>query len=250
MRRGPGFGYAQARIQARYGLRPTEATWLQLAASQSFPAYLEAARTTTLGAWVVNLSGHSDVHDVEHCIRGVLYLAVTELAGWVPKPWAPPVLWTRWVVYLPAVRYLLEGSAVRAWMREGHRLRPFLQDSTAARAQAIEADGGGDLVRTWRRGEPLERGWLDAWRRRWPDAPAAMTSSLDHLAQLLVRHAREFADGSPAVTSLARHWLQGRLQRIFRRQAMQPAAVFAYLALLALDLERLRGDLVTRRLLT
>ena len=57
------FRYAQARIQSRYGQRPTEALWRELGASQTFHAYLETARTTRIGPWVSNLSRASDVHD-------------------------------------------------------------------------------------------------------------------------------------------------------------------------------------------
>jgi hypothetical protein len=37
-----------------------------------------------------------------------------------------------------------------------------------------------------------------------------------------------------------------RLAAHVRRAALQPSALFAYLALFALDLERLQGDLVLR----
>jgi hypothetical protein len=36
------------------------------------------------------------------------------------------------------------------------------------------------------------------------------------------------------------------LQRLFRRHPVEPVALFSYLALLGLDLERLRGGLVER----
>lgn len=240
------FGYAQARIQARYGERPTEVIWLQLGAAQFFQSYLEAARSTTLGPWVANLSGASDVHDVEHSMRGTFYILLNQLARWVPEPWADSVLWVRWLVYLPALRYLLEGGPIPDWMREGHRLRPYLQESPEARAEAIVLAGGEPLVRSWRRGDPLERAWLERWRELWPGADPDVLQALDGLAALLAQHAREFADTRPEAAWQARTGLQRRLEILFRRQAMQPAAVFSYLALVALDLERLRGELVSR----
>jgi hypothetical protein len=43
-----------------------------------------------------------------------------------------------------------------------------------------------------------------------------------------------------------RRTLQARLTLLFRRAMLDPAAAFAYLALTALDLERLRGELLRR----
>ena len=42
--------------------------------------------------------------------------------------------------------------------------------------------------------------------------------------------------------------LQVQLVSAFRRYSFQPAAVFSYLALTALELARLRGDLLLRQL--
>ena len=241
-----GFGYAQARIQARYGKRLPEAMWVQLSAVQTFQSYLEAARGTTLAPWVANLSSASDVHDVEHSMRGTLYTAIGELSRWVPRRWRGAVAWLHWLVYLPALRYLLEGASIPDWMREGHRLRSFLQDSVEGRARAIAAAGGEGLVRAWRRHEPMEDGWVSHWRALWPGDKAAPLEVLDELVELLVQHVRQFALGPPETAWQARRRLQVRLERLFRRQARQPATVFIYLALVALDLERLRNELVSR----
>ncbi len=240
------FGYAQARIQARYGRRVPEAVWLQLSSAQTFESYLEAARATALAPWVSNLSGASDIHDVEHSMRGTLYTAIGELSRWVPEPWADAVLWLHWLVYLPALRYLLEGASIPNWMYEGHRLRPFLQDSVEGRAQAIEAAGGEVLVLAWRRGEALEDGWLRRWRELWPGGHRGAREVLDDLTETLLQHLRQFADTAPESAWQARRTLQVRLERLFRRHARQPATVFIYLVLLALDLERLRNELLRR----
>ncbi len=245
--RGPAhFGYAQARIQARYGKRLPEAVWLQLSAAQTFQSYLEAARGTALAPWVANLSSASDVHDVEHSIRGSLYTAIGELSHWVPEPWVDAVLWIHWLVYLPALRYLLEGASIPDWMHEGHRLRPFLQDSVEGRAQAIEAAGGDILVLAWRRGEPLEDGWVRRWRELWSGGYTAAVDLLDDLTEMFLQHVGRFPHRAPETAWQARRALQVQLERLFRRQAMQPAIVFIYLALVALDLERLRSELLSR----
>ncbi len=245
--RGLGhFGYAQARIQARYARRVPEVVWLQLRGAQTFQRYLEAVRGTALAPWVANLSGASDVHDVEHSMRGTLYSTIRELSRWVPEPWVDAVLWVHWLVYVPALRYLLEGAPIPEWMHEGHRLRPFLQESAEDRARAIEAAGGDMLVLAWRRGEPIEDGWLRGWRALWPARRGAAGDVLDGLSEMLLQHVRQFPEGTSETAWPARRALEVRLERLFRRHAMQPVVVFVYLALVALDLERLRSELLGR----
>ncbi len=241
-----GFEYAQARIQARYARRPSESVWTQLDAAQGFAAYLEGARTTVLRPWVESLSGRSDVHDVEHSIRGTLYTSIHTTARWVPGPWSGAVTWLQWLVYLPALEYLLGGGRVLAWMREGHRLRPYLADSSKAREQALAAAGGAYLVEAWESERTLLAGWLDGWRASWPRDGSERLAALQALTELLVEHVRRFSAAPPASGWSGRRSLAKRLELRFRRHALTPAAVFAYLALLALDLERLRGGLVRR----
>ncbi len=241
-----GFEYVQARLQARYAWRPTEAVWTQLDAAQGFQAYLEGARTTVLKPWVENLSAGSDVHDVEHSVRGTLYTTIHTVARWVPDAWSPAVIWLHWLAYLPALQYLLEGRRVLAWMTEGHRLRPYLEDSPEARKAAMIAAGGSPLVDGWETRQDLLGGWLDAWRASWPRDRADHLAALQALAALMVAQVRRFSVESPDAAWSSRRSLSQSLQRVFRRHALAPASVFAYLGLLALDLERLRAGLVRR----
>ncbi len=241
-----GFEYVQARLQAKYAERPSESVWGQLEAAQGFSAYLEAARTRVPRPWLENLSTGSDVHDVEHSVRGTLYTSIEQTARWVPAPWSEAVLWLQWLVYLPALGYLLEGGAVLAWMREGHRLRPYLNDAPSARKAALIGAGAACLVDAWESRHGLVAGWLDGWRASWPRDCAEHLAPLQALTVLTASHLRHFADLSADGAWPARRGLAHRLELMFRRHAMTPAAVFAALALLALDLERLRGGLVQR----
>ncbi len=246
---GPlGFEYAQARLQARYGQRPTASVWAQLEALKGFTAYIEAARGTVLAPWLENLSGSSDVHDVEHSVRGSLYTTIQEVAGWVPEEWMPAVTWLRWLVYLPALHHLLHGGPILPWMREGHRLRPYLQDSMEARRWSLVADGAGAFVDARDEDTPFLQAWLTEWRARWPEERVEHVQTLDRLAELIEIHARRFPDVSIDRAWRARGVLAEQLERVFRRHPLQPVAVFAYLALVALELERLRGELVRRAL--
>ncbi len=243
-----GFEYVQARLQARYAERPSESVWGQLEAAQGFSAYLEAARPRVPTPWLENLSTGSDVHDVEHSVRGTLYTSIEQVARWVPVPWREAVLWLQWLVYLPALGYLLEGGAVLAWMREGHRLRPYLADAPSARKTALVGAGAACLVSAWESREGLVAGWLEGWSASWPMDSDEHVAPMQALTVLTRGHLRHFAGLSTDRAWPARGALAHRLELMFRRHAMTPAAVFAYLALLALDLERLRGGLVQRAL--
>jgi hypothetical protein len=67
------------------------------------------------------------------------------------------------------------------------------------------------------------------------------------VARLFEAHIHALASGTTASGQL-RDALRTRLAFMFRRYSFQPAAAFAHLALVALDLQILRGALVRRAL--
>ena len=95
--------------------------------------------------------------------------------------------------------------------------------------------------------------WRGDWHRLMPEiapADAAGLAELErHVDRFLVENGR--ADGAtPARSAELRDRLEQRAVSLFRRHAGRPAALFAHLLLAALDLQRLRGGLLRRRLLT
>lgn len=82
------------------------------------------------------------------------------------------------------------------------------------------------------------------WRRRWPagsDEPG-----LEELAKLFADHLARFRIALPHEASALRRGFEARLLALMRRHPVQAAAAFAWLALAALDLERLRGEIERR----
>ncbi|MCM2326831.1 MAG: hypothetical protein NDI88_02975 [Lysobacter sp.] len=82
------------------------------------------------------------------------------------------------------------------------------------------------------------------WRKRWPageDDPA-----LDELARFVAGHLARFRIALPHEANTLRRAFEARLLAFFRRHPVQAAAAFAWLALAALDLERLRGEIERR----
>jgi len=85
---------------------------------------------------------------------------------------------------------------------------------------------------------------LPGWRRRWPageDDPG-----LEELARLFADHLARFRIARPHEANALRRGFEARLLALFRRRPVQAAAAFAWLALAALDLERLRGEIERR----
>ena len=59
-------------------------------------------------------------------------------------------------------------------------------------------------------------------------------------------HVNAFRDPLAGDGSALRRALHARLSRLFRRATLDPAAAFIFLAISALDFERLRGEILRR----
>jgi hypothetical protein len=97
-------------------------------------------------------------------------------------------------------------------------------------------------------GEPVRLGnaWRAEWLRRMPAGGGDDVTLLDELVRVLRRHLAAFREPSVRDGWPLRRALEARLVMLFRRAMLDPAASFIFLALTALDLERLRGELVRR----
>lgn len=241
------FEYAQARLQARLARLPDEGTWLRLSAVRGLPAYLESARATVIGPWVGGLGAGSDAGAVERTCRRLLLEAVAEVARWVPAPWADAVRWTRWVVYLPELEAWLRGGVSPRWEAESADLAAMLVVEEGTEGRRITGEGRV-FLESLREERPLPAAWEEAWRARWPVCGEGSRLALDSLARLARTHGKAFARLSIHEAWPARRALRESLRHLFRRASQSPAAAFAYLLMLGLDLERLRADLMRRAL--
>lgn len=251
--------YAQARLQARYGQRGDEPFWTQFRGARSFGAALETLRASPLRRWVTAIPVDADADEVELRLRTELRACVAEVAGWMPDEWHPALLWTVHLVDLPAVARLAGGEEPLPWMRRDPVLQQYAEADPdlrraalrngplAAVVQAIEAQSAEDAARRAAPAEAVARSvWRAEWRRRWPDHTGEDAAALDELVRLFARHLPRFAElGNEEAWALRRD-LEAQVEVRFRRHALTPVAAFAYLALVALDLERLRGQLVVR----
>lgn len=238
------FAYAQARLQARYGARPSEAVWEGLHALAELPAWLEQARATALRHWLTSISVTTPPHEIECLLHTHLRDTTGEVAHWVPSGWHAAVRWTEILQDLPALAHLLRGEAAYPWMRAEQNLRAVAEAEPALRWRVL-AQGPWAALATRRAEGVLLDFWLAEWQRRWR-ATRVERSALEQLVALLRSSRTAFLRLDGARTAAARRALEARLAVLFRRGFSGPLAVFAWLLLATLELERLRGELVSR----
>ena len=226
--------YAAARMQARYGAWPREATWAQLAHVGEFSHLLQAVRASALAPWVADLKAGSGAHRIERVLRQRFRTEVAELARWQPRPWVDTIGWFAWLPDLPAVAQIRQSRSVYAWMRE---------DPVQAALAGTQPAGSGDVAALTRLADradddrPVSELWLDVWRERRP-AGAGMMSRLERVLRQVLRPG----------TADAKCAAEPALRRMFRRHTREPAGTHAYVLLLYLQFVRLRGILLRARL--
>jgi hypothetical protein len=203
-------GYAQARIQARHGARADPVAWAAVHASITAGALLANARASPLETWIAGLDAGCTLDLLERLLRDRLRGRIEEVARWMPSQWRPAVLWIRELIDLPAAQ---------------RRLRARADEEGAVRVRSE---------------------WLDAWRRLWPRCGDDDREALEALVRTVESHIVQFARAPADEAANLRLALKARVETLFRRHALGPAAAFDHLMLLALEAERLRAELVSR----
>lgn len=241
--------YAQARLQARFGARPDAAAWRRIETIRELPALFEMARTTAFRPLVAGLAPDQPAHTLEGGLRAHWRDLAREVTGWLPGPWQRAAEWFARIPDLPVIEHLLRGGAAPAWMRDDpvfgaladadpHARRHMVAEGALA---GLEVDFSADPGPT-----ALAEAWVAVLRARLPDAAGDEALHLDALGRLLSQHRHAIVAAQPGEAEGLRRSLAARLELLFRRAALTPAAGFCYLALAALDFLRLRGEIVRR----
>lgn len=225
---GALYGMMQARLGARHGARIDPAQWHRLVGATSFEQFLSRARETPLAIWLEGVDPAGDPHHLEGALREAFRRHVVETAAWVPKAWQPAVLWVDTLLDLAVVLYQQEhGQEGYGWLNGFNSL------------DSLELPPTGENPLAW---------WLARWQLLWPKETKARTQ-LNELIRLVQATGEQLARlEETQTTSLLGQTLQEGLELRFRRYAMQPAALFVHLLLSVMELNRLRGELVRRRL--
>jgi hypothetical protein len=244
--------YAHARIWARHGQRPAEALWRRIETTRDLAAVLELARGSALAGWLEGIGPAAGTHGIEQALRRHWRERVGEVATWMPPAWAAAIEWCAVLPDLPVLQHLARGGAPWPWMAVDPWLRPWLDARDGADA-GDSGQGGPPETRALRalldaagdeRHDVLAL-WRAEWRRRLPPA-AASRGMAGPLERLLAEHAHAFAAPQAVDGWALRRQLQSRLLLLLRRTLVEPVTAFVYLALSALECERLRGELIRR----
>jgi hypothetical protein len=238
--------YTHARVHARHGQRLDAADWRRIEVLRDFAPSLELARATALRPWLVGITADSGVPQIEAALRRHWRSLVDEVAGWMPAAWRPAIVWCAWLPDLALLQHLARGGEPPLWLRSDEVWRDLAVAPAPARASVLAAGPVGVLAGAWPTPHTLGRAWLTAWRHRLPQRSVDSGQTLDQLVHVLLEHARTFAVAAPSQGWSMRGALQTRLLQLLRASALQPASAFVHIALCALDLERLRAELLRR----
>jgi hypothetical protein len=242
------WSYVQARLQARHGDRLDDAAWRILEAARSFDHFLERSRTTSLHRFTDLIEVKMPSHTIERVLRAAWRDYVAELATWVMPSWQPAVLWIAHFPDLPVLDGLFKGTGP-GWAREDPVFAPFARGGLQEHAAEFGASPFARLSPATNSHGSLGAQWLAHWRTLWPRSANRDRRCLDGLVGVVANHFESLARaGLEDSSSPYRHDLEHKATRTFRRCAGTPAALFSHLTLVALDLERLRGGLIRRRL--
>lgn len=250
--------YGWARLSARLALRPDDRLWRQLRSARNLQAAVDVVRGSASAPYVAGIAMGGAVETTDLAFRQHLRTRIREAADWVPQEWRSAVLWTEVQPDLPALQRLLADEPPPAWLRADPQLADYLAPERPARRALILQGPLAELVATAETLaaqkaktrapalHPLLQAWAALWERRWPPCGGEARAALHALARLVRRHLLAFAHLPVELAAAARGTLAERTQRLLHDAPAQPAALFAYLLLVALDVERLRGEFALR----
>jgi hypothetical protein len=237
--------YALARMHARIGRRPPEAAWRSIGQARDIAPILDLCRETSLQAVVKELPASCDLHAVDHAVRRGWQRAVADARTWMPAEYTEALQWCRLVPLLPALAHLARGGVPAGWMRVEPDLAQLCSAGKEQRAAIVAKGPLAPLAIVWNSPDALAEAWTAEWQRLLP-VEALEDATLATLARALERHLEHFQDADTHEAPELRQELESKLLATFRRSPPESAAVFAWLGLTALDLERLRGELARR----
>jgi len=257
----PSLEYGYARLSARLAGRPDERLWRQLRSARSLQAAIDAVRGSGAAPYVAGVAARGTVDGIELAFRQHLRARIREVISWAPQAWHAALRWTEVLADMPVIAHLLGDARLPQWLRDDPHLSAYaIPDRIARRAHMTQGPlapliaalahheapkrSGGVRRSDWL--HPLLHAWEEQWQQRWPGSSDEERSALLLLARTVKAHLAAFATLPLEAATGSRERLAERVRRQLHDAAGQPAALFAYLLLVALDLERLRGEFVLR----
>jgi hypothetical protein len=237
--------FALARAHARLSRRPAPAAWLGIERSRETGPVLELVRGTTLAPLAGPLAGAPDLHALDRVSRQAWRDLLADAARWMSAEWESAIAWCGILPFVPALAHLAGGGEVPAWLAQEPELASLAKAAPEDRRAALTAGALAPFARAWPDRSRLAAAWRDEWLRRVPHGELDETP-LAELARLVAEHFARIADPSAPDSKRREEAFEAVLVRRLRRHPLEPAAVFAWLALGALDIGRLRGEMARR----
>ncbi|NCA70209.1 MAG: hypothetical protein EOM91_08880 [Sphingobacteriia bacterium] len=241
----PRLAYAQARMLARLAALPTAAEWQRLAGARTLAAYLEEARATGLNDWVQGFSGLSGPHDLDRGCRALARESTRVTADWAPPAWRAAIQWLGWLPWLPVLEGLARGEGWPSWATLDTELVGLSDEQGEPHPGKLSA-AGLDRLLVGADASAVAGLWLERWRSLWPGCGRGCRRDLEGLIALLEAHLSTFRQAAMPSAWGLREDLRERLRHRLHLAPTRPAVLFGYLAILFLDLERLRAALMSR----
>jgi len=239
--------YAHARIWARWGLQPDGMAWRRIETTRDLAAVLELARASALARWLPGVSADTGLHGIESVLRRRWRECVREVARWMALQWQPAIDWCARLADLAAVQHWARGGDRAPWLATDEQLGALDAAAGDVPGHPSAADPAWRNLLCHAREDPsgVLGSWLQAWRGLLPpgDGRAAIEREL---VALLTRHAQDFGAPQSRDGWGQRRVLHARLVALLRRHPVEPLSAFAFLALQALELERLRAEIIGR----
>lgn len=237
--------YAQARIGARHGRCADDALWRRVEHVRDFTGLLDLMRASPLGRWTSGLLPASDAHAIEATLRARWREEAAAVTDWMPEPWHDALQWFASWPDLVVVAHATGGGTRWPWLESDLVYREF---DAMRSGRSAERGGPEALLRSQAAlaaHHDAVSAWCREWHRRMPRG-AMRDENVQALATTLSRERAASASGAAPGSALRRRALQERLRTLFRAATLSPALAFVHLALEALEVERLRGELVLR----
>jgi len=247
MARAAQYAYVQTRLQARHGVRLSDDDWRRLRSIGDLANYLQVAQRGPLNDWVVGIGANTPVHEIELLLRQRFRSYVDEVSRWLDADWQQSVGWVKRLIDLPALSHILSGRAAPNWMLDDPELKLFIHVNASLRDEAFMDSDCRVFLQAWKNQQPLSDAWIREWQQISPGKKQEK-AGLVQIIKLYLNKLRIQNESPEESTELLRDSLELELRGAFRRFSGNPEVMFVHLGLIALDLERLRGDLVRRAL--
>lgn len=245
MIRAGSLEYALARLHGRLSRRPDPGAWSGIERSRETGPVLDLIRGTTLAPLAGPLAAAPDLHGLDRASRDSWRALLDDARRWMPAIWDPAIAWCGALACVPALGHLASAEAAPAWMADDPDLAAVAKASAGERRAVLSAGPLAPLAAAWPDRSRLGGAWLAEWRRRVPRGEFEGTP-LEDLTRLVSGHFTRLADSRSPATARHDDTLDAAITRRLRRHPLEPVAVFAWLALGALDIQRLRGEMARR----